>query len=52
MMSVAGLADLGLYQHHTRLPVAESDTDMAAARLEAPIEFFDDPGHSAECRLR
>jgi len=59
MMSIAGLADLGIYQQRApsfsaaevvaaEVVVAES----SAAQLDVPIEFFDDPGHAPQCPLR
>jgi hypothetical protein len=53
MMSIAGLADLGLYQQHARSPALGGPaTDVDGARPEVPIEFFDDPGHAPHCPLR
>jgi hypothetical protein len=50
MMSIAGLADLGLYQQHARSLTPDGLT--ADPLLENPIEFFDDPGHASACPLR
>ena len=53
MMSIAGLADIGLYQQHVRPPGLDEDaTDTTVGRPEVPIEFFDDPGHGPDCPLR
>jgi hypothetical protein len=53
MMSIAGLADLGLYQQRTRSPVLGGPaTSVDGVRPEVPIEFFDDPGHDPHCPLR
>ena len=51
MMSVARLADLGVYQQHIRPIGDEAVIDIADAR-GVPIEFFDDPGHASDCSLR
>ncbi len=53
MMSNAGPPDLHLYQRDDIAPitgdVVAGDT---GARAGAPIEFFGDPGHLADCLLR
>ncbi len=43
MVAIAGLADLGHYQHCLRL-----NLDPPAV----PVEFFDDPAHAPDCPLR
>lgn len=50
MMSIAGLADLGLYQQQAHSLTADGFT--ADTLLDNPIEFFDDPGHASGCPLR
>jgi hypothetical protein len=52
MMSVAGLADLGLYQQNTQPGADEPAIDISDGRPEVPLEFFDDPGHASDCSLR
>jgi hypothetical protein len=53
MISIAGLADLGLYQHEDTSPIpGYVSTGDTSGRGEVPIEFFGDPGHLADCPLR
>ena len=41
--AITGLADLGLYHHCLRLNLDPPPV---------PVEFFDDPAHAPDCRLR
>jgi hypothetical protein len=53
MRSVAGLADLGMYQLQVRPSIQlEPVPTPTETDAEVPIEFFDDPGHAPDCPLR